>query len=206
MSCTFCQKSDLHVISDEKVLTGDVWKGLPIRGARSMSFIGGNPDESIYSILRFINTAPPEFNLPIVWNCHGFGNKVAYQLLDGVVDVYIPDLKYGNNQCGCEWSGVKNYIDTVHYRIDEMVSQGVPVFVRILILPGHGSCCHVPAIKWLKRYKDNVVLNLMGQYFPENGITDVQGPMSGRPETREIRMLQKEARKAGLQLINEGGQ
>ena len=122
-----------------------------------------------------------------------------------MVDAYIPDLKYGNNRCANKWSGVENYVETAHNCIDEMVSQGVPVFVRILILPGHGRCCHVPAIRWLKDYKDRVVLNLMEQYFPEAGMADVQGAMADRPKTNESKMLQKEAKKAGLRLISKGG-
>ncbi|MBI5410298.1 MAG: hypothetical protein HZA14_13125 [Nitrospirae bacterium] len=102
-------------------------------------------------------------------------------LLDGVVDAYIPDLKYGNDRCAKKWSGVKNYIDTAHNSIVEMASQAVPVFVRILILPGHGSCCHLQSINWLKDYEDKVVLNLMGQYFPENDMVDILGPMADRP-------------------------
>lgn len=205
MRCRFCQKPELHSICYKKVLTKDVWNRLPLKGARSLSFIGGNPDESIYAILRFLSAAPVGFNLPMVWNCHGFGNKVAYKLLDGVVDVYIPDLKYGNNRCASEWSGVENYIETAYACIEEMASQGVPVFVRILILPGHGICCHIPAIRWLKNYKKMVALNLMEQYFPENGMADVHGAMADRPEAWEIEMLQKEARKAGLRFVSKGG-
>lgn len=205
LRCRFCQKPELHNISTHKILNKNLWGGLSFDKARSLSFIGGNPDESIYAILRFLNTAPDRFCLPVVWNCHGYADKAVYQILEGVVDTYIPDLKYGNDECAAKWSSVRNYVETAHNGINEMIVQGVPVFVRILILPGHGRCCHVHVIRWLEKHKDKMTLNLMEQYFPENGMEKVLGAMADRPKAWEIKMLRKEARKAGLSLINKGG-
>lgn len=201
MRCRFCQKSELHSVCRKKVLGRDVWNRLPLNGARSLSFIGGNPDESLYSILRFLNTTPDDFGLPIVWNCHGYGNIVAYKILKGVVDVYIPDLKYGNDKCAAKWSGVKGYIETAQRCIGEMVHQGAPVFVRMLILPGHSECCHIPSIRWLKEYRDSVLVNIMDQYYPEINITKLDGPMANRPGVEEVQRVINEAEKAGLNLI-----
>lgn len=204
MRCRFCQKPELHSVCREKVFDNKVWKRLKLKGARSLSFIGGNPDESLYAILRFLKSAPQEFNLPIVWNTHGFGNKVANKLLEGVVDVYIPDLKYGNTQCASEWSGVENYIETAHDSINEMVSQGVPVFVRILILPGHTGCCHIPSILWLRRHRKVIAINLMDQYYPEFGASIMHGAMVNRPDSKECKLIHDKAREAELHLISRG--
>lgn len=201
MRCRFCQKPELLVIDKEVILSGTSWLNLDTASARSLSFIGGNPDESLYAILRFLDTAPDDFNLPVVWNCHGYGNIIVYKILEGVVDVYIPDLKYGDDECAATWSGCERYVDTAHTCIAEMARQGVPVIVRMLILPGHSECCHIPSINWLKDYAPSVSLNIMNQYYPDFKITGLNGPMAQRPEAREVQKIITEVEKAGINLI-----
>lgn len=201
MRCKFCQKSELLEIKKSRRLDGYLWEDLDPSKARSLTFIGGNPDESVYSILRFLKAAPDDFDLPIVWNCNGYGNIVTYKILEGTVDVYIPDLKYGNDKCAAKWSGITGYVKKAHDCIAEMANQNVPVFVRMLVLPGHSKCCHIPSIHFLKRYADSISLNLMDQYHPEFSLSEPEGPMSGSPEAKEIWQILDEAKRAGLKLI-----
>lgn len=201
MRCRFCQKPELLEPHSSIVLDASIWRHLPTAGARSLSFIGGNPDESLFSILRFLKKAPEDFNLPIVWNCHGYGNNIVYHVLDGIVDVYIPDLKYGDDKCTAKWSGVKGYIETAQKCISEMAQQRVPVFVRILILPGHSGCCYLPSIRWLKELRDYVSVNIMAQYHPDFTITEADGPMADYPTPEEVQLVYNEVRKAGLKQI-----
>ena len=203
MRCRFCQKAELRdgLMDSYKVLDKGLWETLDTTGARSLSFIGGNPDESLYSILRFLNTAPYDFNFPIVWNCHGYGSKLVYKILEGVVDTYIPDVKYGNNACAQKWSGVHNYTATVKECISAMARQRVPIYVRILVLPGHSECCHIPAIHWLRKFKDRIIVNIMDQYSPDSTITESDGLMAGYLNAEELQAVIKEARKEGLSLL-----
>lgn len=201
MRCRFCQKPELLETHSSMILGASMWRRLPTTGARSLSFIGGNPDESLFSVLRFLKKAPEDFNLPIVWNCHGYGNIVAYKILEGVVDAYIPDLKYGNEECAAKWSGVKGYVEIAQKCIGEMAQQRVPVFVRILILPSHSECCHLPSIRWLKKFREYVSVNIMAQYHTDSAITEADGPMANCPTPEEVQLVYNEARKAGLNQI-----
>jgi putative pyruvate formate lyase activating enzyme len=203
MRCRFCQKADLRdgVINPMIPLDKDLWRLIDTRGARSVTFIGGNPDESLYAILRFLKTAPKDFFLPVVWNCHGYGSRVVYKILEGIVDAYIPDVKYGNDDCAERWSGVCGYTETVKACIYEMARQSMPVYVRMLILPDHSECCHIPSIHWLKEYRDRIIVNIMAQYSPDSDITDMDGPMANHPKAEEVQTVIEEARQSGLTLL-----
>jgi hypothetical protein len=100
--------------------------------------------------LRFLVGAPSDWPLPIVWNCHGAATAETLALLDGVVDAWLPDYKYGNNACGRRLSGIDGYADAASRSIQAMLSQNVPVIVRLLVLawppgllppPGAGGSC-----------------------------------------------------------------
>ena len=87
LRCRYCQQWEL--LEPKKVtgkpLNETLWRELDTEGARSVSFIGGNPDESLYAILRFLAAAPSDWKLPVVWNCHSYATPETIQLLDGVV-------------------------------------------------------------------------------------------------------------------------
>ena len=59
-----------------------------------------------------------DWSLPVVWNNHSSCTPEALALLHGVVDIYVPDLKYRNNDCGYRWSGVQGYFDVARQTID----------------------------------------------------------------------------------------
>lgn len=101
LRCRYCQQAALldPASVDGEQLDAAMWEKLCIDGARSLSFIGGNPDESLYAVLRFLATAPSNWELPVVWNCHAYGTPETMRLLDGLVDVYVPDFKYGDEYC-----------------------------------------------------------------------------------------------------------
>ena len=142
LRCSYCNRKDLwNPDCPGAPLDADFWKRLDAKGARSMSFVGGNPDESLYAVLRFLRTAPASWQLPIVWNCNGYAMPDTVKLLDGIVDAFVPDLKFGNEKCGQILADAGNYFDTVQQAFYEMSKQDVPILVRIPLLPGHSECC-----------------------------------------------------------------
>ena len=205
LRCRYCQQYQLLPIRPKKglALTPALWAQVALEGARSLSFVGGNPDESLYPILQFLKGAPS--NVPIVWNNHAYGQRLVYQLLEGVVDVYIPDFKYGKPSCGQKWSGVEAYPQTAQRAVRAMVDQGVPVFVRLLVLPGHFECCHRPVLHWLARYKNRLRLHVLDQYAPDFAITSKDGPMAHRPLEKDIEVVTAQARRLGLDVFNAQG-
>ncbi len=142
LRCSYCNRRDLwDPDCPGEALDADFWKRLDTKGARSLSFVGGNPDESLYAVLRFLRSAPRAWPLPIVWNCNGYAMPGTVNLLDGIVDAWVPDLKFGNENCGKILAGAGDYWDISRQALSAMVRQGVSVLARVPALPGHAECC-----------------------------------------------------------------
>lgn len=206
LRCRYCQQGSIldPADVDGESLDGALWAALDKDGARTLSFAGGNPDESLYAVLRFLALAPDDWDLPVVWNCHGAATLETVSLLHGMVDVWLPDYKYGNEQCGHRWSGIRNYPDTARNGIQAMLAQDVPVIVRILVLPGHFTCCHVEALKSLASLapEGNLAVSIRGQYCPDWRIRSRDGNMMHRPEILEIAAVRAMAKELKLKLMD----
>ena len=106
-------------------------------------------------------------NVPIVWNSNAYYSSEQAVLLQGVVDVYLLDFKYGNDRCAKEISGIDNYFETVT-RNHLMGFKDAEMIIRILVLPQHLDCCLRPIVHWIaNNLSPNVRVNLMWQYRPE---------------------------------------
>jgi putative pyruvate formate lyase activating enzyme len=166
--------------------------------------VGGNPDESLTAILKFLNGVPAGWRLPIVWNNHAYSTPAVLRLLEGLIDAYVPDLKYMDERCSRRLSGVTNYPGTATSAIREMLRQGVPVFVRVLVLPGHVNCCHLPAMEFLGELSsfENLIVSIRGQYSPDWKIGARDGELSRRPHTSEIQLVRKHADQRELRMMD----
>ena len=206
LRCRYCQQSSIldPANVDGESLDETLWAALDTEGARTLSFAGGNPDESLYAILRFLALAPDDWDLPVVWNCHGAATLETISLLHGIVDVWLPDYKYGNEQCGHRWSGIRNYPDTAQDGIQAMLAQNIPVIVRILVLPGHFECCHAQVLKALASLASvgNLAVSIRGQYCPDWRIRSRDGNMMRRPGVSEIAAVRAMAKELELKLIS----
>lgn len=203
LRCRFCQQGHLlHPASVEGIpLDASLWAQLDTTGARSMALAGGNPDESLYAILQFLAAAPADWPLPIVWNCHGAATVETVALLDGIVDVYLPDFKYGSDLCGRRLSGIADYPAAAQAAIAAMLGQGVPVIVRLLVLPGHMQCCHRPILRRLASLPGECWISIRSQYCPDFTITAADGAMARRPTPAEVDAVRATAREVGLRIV-----
>ena len=117
-------------------------------------------------------------NIPIVYNTSSYENVETIKMLKGLVDVYLPDLKYYNNTYSLKYSHVKNYFEYAKKAIYEMYKQvGKPVFnedgeiikgviVRHLLLPGMYTDSR-KIIKYLHhKYHNKILISIMNQYTP----------------------------------------
>ena len=87
-------------------------------------------------------------------------------LLKDVIDIWLPDFKYGNDDCALKYSVVRNYFQVVTRNLLIAHASG-DMIVRHLVLPGHIECCTKNVIEWLSKNARNAVLNIMDQYRPE---------------------------------------
>jgi len=207
LRCRTCQQGSLLEPGEEGPLDlcGAALPPGDVALARTLSFIGGNPDESLPAILGELAARHEEVRVPVVWNTHGWVSPRALSPLHGLVDVYVTDLKFGNDSCASELAGVPQYSETVLRSIAMQAGQGVPVLVRVLVLPGHLDCCAFPALSARAELElDEVVVSLANRYVPHGSCVGVPGPL-GRPISEsEIGDVERQARQLGLTLARPG--
>lgn len=159
-----------------------------------------NPTENLPAIIDILSKAPAGFNLPMVMNCHLYGSGRFYELAESVTDVWLPDLRYGNDDCAKTLSGVDSYTEMAELGLDAMASGNAKVIVRILVLPGHVECCHEPALRLLTKYKDRVSVSILDQYVPENDASFFP-TLGRRPTSAEVRRVRNTTRYYDLMRI-----
>lgn len=168
-------------------------------GALSLSLIGGVPDVSLPAILRALDLA--EVSTPLVWNTNLSGTPEAADLLSGVVDAYVADLKYGAEACAQAGSAVKGSL-AVTQGLLRRVAREAYLVVRHLVLPGHVSCCTLPALDWLADALPGARLNLMGHYLPPAQVAG--SPWDRLPRASELAPAQARAEELGFDLAGPG--
>jgi len=159
-----------------------------------------NPTESLPAIIGLLIQAPYSVNFPLVMNCHSYGSQAFYDFAGQITDVWLPDLRYGNDRCAKELSGVDNYMKYAKVGLDAMIQQDSKIIVRILVLPGHVSCCHEPATELLSQYKDKVWVSVLDQYVPEHE-AHLDPNLKRRPTKEEIEAVNSMVEKYSLQNI-----
>jgi putative pyruvate formate lyase activating enzyme len=205
MRCVSCQQApalDPRGTATEALVPA-FWERLDLGKARSLVFIGGNPTESLPAVLSFLRAAPAEFALPIGWNCSGYDAVDAIRLLDGICDVYVPDFKFGNDTCATRWSEAPGYVENARGVMREMLKQQVPVFVRLLVLPGHRQCCHEPALAALAGLfaSGHLSVSIHGTYLPEWKALSPNGPLAWRPSAEEVSAVRRRVHELRLTVI-----
>jgi putative pyruvate formate lyase activating enzyme len=89
------------------------------------------------------------------------------RLLDGIIDVYLTDFKYGNDECALRLSNAPNYMRIIERNHITARAQA-ELIIRHLVLPGHIECCTRPVLTWIAENLHDVKVNVMAQYHPEH--------------------------------------
>ncbi|MGQ4892306.1 MAG: radical SAM protein [Candidatus Njordarchaeia archaeon] len=170
--CVFCQNWDISQERSGRFIAPQIiaeaidseWRKFRIR---NVNWVGGEPTPNLHYILEVL--LHMEENVPVVWNSNFYDSIETMKLLDGIVDVWLPDFKYGNNECALKYSKIPKYFDVITRNFKLIAEKGEEIIIRHLILPNHVECCTIPILKWLKENLDlsHIRLNLMDQYRPE---------------------------------------
>jgi putative pyruvate formate lyase activating enzyme len=208
MRCRFCQKGELINPEDIKInpFTPTLWDNLKMDYQQgefnSISFLGGNPDQSLLAVLDFLKHAPDwSSHLSIVWHTNGYSSPELYMLLWGLVDIWVFDFKYFDDRCAITLSQTPNYKATAKSALETICNMETlsSVIVRHLLLPGHWDCCQKPLIEYLSKYlKNRIIFHPMKQYLPLWRITPGDGEMNRRITTKELRQVLDYTYKSGL--------
>jgi len=177
-------------------------EGRRAEGARNVHFLGGEPTVHLCDILRFVEGL--SFQPHVVWNSNMFFTADTAEILDGFVDTYVADLRYGNDACAQELSDVREYTE-IALRNLKFAAASVRTIVRLLLLPGHIDCCFRLAAEWLAKELPRVPANIMTQYLPAHRAAEL--PEIGRTLTEsEIARATGIARSLALELVDAGAQ
>ncbi len=204
MQCKYCITPEVWTCQNfdllEPKLSWEEIQNLIMQGTPMNTIEFTNPTESLPGVVGILSHAPPEFYLPVVMNCHLYGSTMFYELAGLMTDVWVPDLRYGNDKCAKVLSGVVDYMEHAKLGLDAMAQQDSKIIVRILVLPGHISCCHEPAIKLLSEYKDRIWVSVLDQYVPEHE-AHLDPNLKRRPTKGEIEGVNSLVDRHGLRNV-----
>ena len=204
--CVFCQNWDIsQVYFDESIINRCI-PYIPKEMAKiikhkreyskNVNFVGGDPTPHLLSVLETLKHL--DRNIPVVWNSNMYLTVEGMCLLKGVVDVYLTDFKFGNNECGERLSKVKNYFDIVSR--NHLLIKDEDVIIRHLVMPNHLDCCTEKIFKFISENLDNAVVNVMFQYRPEYR-AKLYPDINRRLNYEEVEKSLELAEKYGLDLI-----
>jgi putative pyruvate formate lyase activating enzyme len=166
-------------------------------GIRNVNWVGGDPIPHLPYVLQVL--VELELDVPQVWNSNMYMTEEALSILDGTMDVYLTDLKYGNDGCAERLSHAPRYWEVVTRNHLQAASQG-EVIVRHLMLPGHLECCTLPILEWLARNLPRAAVNIMDQYHPQHLSYQFPELCRGLPAA-DHRFALRRARELGLYLL-----
>ena len=182
LHCVFCQNREISdgkagkVISKERL--SDIFMELAVKGANNINLV--TPGQYIPDIVWAVNDAKSRgMKLPIIYNTSGYENVTELKLLEGIVDVYLPDFKYMDSTLSAMYSRAKDYPSVAKQAPSELVRQQPDVviddatgliqkgvIVRQLLLPGHVNDAKA-VLKYLyDTYHDHVYISMMSQFTP----------------------------------------
>lgn len=180
LKCIFCQNKKISTGGYGKIISNDrlkeIFLELQKKGAHNINLVTPTPFVPLIAdVLQEIKGK--ELTIPVVYNTSSYENVETIKIMNGLVDIYLADLKYYSNELGLKYSRCNNYFDVASKAIDEMVKQVKTfeivddlmkkgVIVRVLILPGHIEDSK-KIIKYLyDKYHDDVIISIMNQYTP----------------------------------------
>lgn len=187
LGCVYCQNRSISKGLEGKAITierlAEIFLELQAKGANNINLV--TPSHYVPHIIEALNISRRNgFTLPIVYNCGGYEKTETLKMLEGYVDIYLPDLKYISDEPAIKYSNCKGYFTAAKAAIEEMVRQaGTAVFdergimrkgviVRHLTLPGYLEDSK-RIVKYLyESYRNKIFISIMNQYTPMTKSTE----------------------------------
>jgi putative pyruvate formate lyase activating enzyme len=145
------------------------------------------------------------YNAPMLWNSNFFMSEPAMRVLRLLMDIWLPDFKFGPARCAKELARTPWYWETVTANLKLIHNWGEEFTIRHLVMPEHLECCTRPVLEWIAREMPEVPVNVMDQYRPENFCDPHDArydlryvPIARRPRRQEIQQAYRCARDLGL--------
>ena len=181
LNCIYCQNYKISQLGKGEEITieklAQIFLSQQQKNVENINLV--TPTSYVAQIIEAIKIAKKNgLKIPIVYNTNSYETVETIELLKGYIDVYLPDLKYFENDLGKKYSNINNYFEVATKAIEEMVKQvGKPklnergilekgVIIRHLVLPNNIENSK-KVLKWIKdNLADKVYVSIMAQYFP----------------------------------------
>lgn len=200
--CVFCQNYDIATVGKKgnpygtqsghlttpKTLA-QYASNLEQQGAQNINYVGGDPTPHIHTILESMNFQ--EENICQLWNSNFYLSTDSLTLLLEVIDLWLPDFKYGNNKCAKKYSKVPHYWEIITRNFIKIYNEGSKsIIIRHLVMPNHIECCSKPILRWIAENIPKAAVNIMGQYHPDYLVGEGKYPeINRRVSSSEMRQV-----------------
>lgn len=203
LNCVYCQNYEISQLGKGREISVEELANIFLKqqenGVENINLV--TPTSYVLPIIEAIKMAKQKgLTLPILYNTNGYEKIETIKLLEGYIDIYLPDLKYAENELGERYSKVSNYFEVATNAIKEMIRQvGSPrwkengmmekgVMIRHLVLPNYIENSK-KVLKWIKEnLPKEILISVMAQYFPTyqaKGIEKLQRKLT-QEEWQEI--------------------
>ena len=217
LRCVFCQNWEISQKGIGREVEPAELAGMMLQlqaqGCHNINFV--TPSHVVAQIIAAVDIAAQQgLNIPLVYNTGGYDSPEALALLDGIIDIYMPDMKYGDSRLARQYSKVRNYVEVNFAAVKEMHRQvgdlqldanGIAqrgLLVRHLVLPANIAGTDKVLAFLAEEISTNTYLNLMDQYYPCYRADDY--PLLARPITRaEYNQALQLAYQYGLQRLDQ---
>ncbi len=213
LQCVYCQNYDISQKGQGQYMdpkdVADIMLNLQKRGCHNINLV--TPTHMIYGIIKAVDKAVEQgLRLPLVYNTGGYDSVKTLKLLDGIIDIYMPDIKYADNQLAKKYSNAPDYFDIVkkaviemHKQVDDIeIIDGIAqkgLLARHLVLPENISGTEKIIDFVAKQISKNTYFNLMKQYYPSYK-ADQHTSLNQRINNRKYELLRSYAKQKGLRL------
>jgi putative pyruvate formate lyase activating enzyme len=213
LKCVFCQNYEISQsgIGEEYSIEelANIMLKQQEKGVNNINLV--TPTIYAYQIIQAIKIAKQKgLNIPIIYNTSGYENLETLKMLDGYIDIYLPDFKYYDNDVASKYSNIENYFEYTSEAIKEMYRQvGNPVFdndgilkkgliIRHMILPNYVSQTK-NILNWIREnIGKEAYVSIMAQYFPSN-IAWKYEKINRKINRIELKMVEKYLFESGIE-------
>jgi putative pyruvate formate lyase activating enzyme len=215
LGCVFCQNWEIsqqgegRTVSNEKLAR--MMLDLQSAGCHNINFV--SPSHVIPQILAALVVAADQgLTLPLVFNSGGYDSPEGLALLDGVIDIYMPDMKFADSQLARRYLGVTDYAEVnraavreMHRQVGDLVLSETGLarrglLIRHLVLPGDLAGTERTLAFLAREISPDTAINLMDQYRPCHH-ADQYPELNRRPTRQELRNARETAQRLGLHRI-----
>ncbi|MFZ5643560.1 MAG: radical SAM protein [Bacillota bacterium] len=212
LNCVFCQNYEISHDGEGNEVTPEQLAGIMLQlqksGCHNINLV--SPTHFVPQILEALMPAAEKgLSVPLVYNTGGYDSVEILELLDGVVDIYMPDIKFGDDSAGEKYLGVKEYFTTaqrvvreMHRQVGDLVldTQGIAIkglLVRHLVMPGNLAASDKVLNFVAAEISKDTFINIMDQYYPAHRAFRYE-ELSRRITPKEYKEVISLARSKGL--------